>query len=163
MPFATRPLLGASIGGRALKCIFLIQKFSCSLSPGGFSWLAGWLCCSGRYRWNLRLVQLYIVSPTWKMKKTEHDKISPTRLLFLLWAARLLVHPELTSQIVSADVPLPGKVFQSRSKPVQTSDIWSVCGQSSSNWWALLFSEQLVSCPLPWSPSHLFWGLGNEI
>ena len=57
------------------------------------------------------------------MKKTEHDKISPTRLLFLLWAARLLVHPELASQIVSADVPLPGKVFQSRSKPVQTSDI----------------------------------------
>ena len=41
------------------------------------------------------------------MKKTEHDKISPTRLLFLLWAARLLVHPELAAQIVPANVSLP--------------------------------------------------------
>ena len=46
-----------------------------------------------------------------KVRSSDHDEDSPTRLLLLLGTARLLVHPELTPKIVSTYVSLPVQVF----------------------------------------------------
>ena len=87
VPFATTPLLGASIGGRALKSRWWITFLQTEFwhSPWSFCRILGWLCSTSCDRRNLRLVQLYVITSTWGfgskklwLKYDEEGRVSQT-------------------------------------------------------------------------------------
>ena len=89
VPFATTPLLGASIGGRALKGRWWKEFLQTEFwhSPWGFCRILGWLCSTSCDRRNLWLVQLYVITSTWGfsskklwLKYDEEGRVSQTEL-----------------------------------------------------------------------------------